>query len=254
MTPDFKAFKRLLASSRGLAAPLVTIDDPSVAEVIIQTKPDFIIVDMEHSTIDVKGLQNIVTAAAGLPVVARIRGPERSEIKRVLDTGVSGIIVPTIRNYQEAAEAVMNSIFPPNGQRGAGPGRASDYGLSFREYVSNNPAIILQIETQGAYEDIERIAKIENLDGLFIGPVDLTLSLGIEMDWNSPRFQGIIRKILETVRLLGKPCGIYCPLDGDLARSMARMGFSFLMLGMDKDAIRSSYGDVIASLRDFSEP
>ncbi|HLH86576.1 MAG TPA: aldolase/citrate lyase family protein [Thermoplasmataceae archaeon] len=249
MIPDIDAFKQRLRESRNLIAPLVTISDPGIAEIFSQAEPDFLIVDMEHSVLEVKDLQGIVTAVGNLPVVARVKGADRTEIKRVLDTGVVGIIIPAVRDFQEAQEAVSMSVFPPNGIRGAGPGRASGYGLRFSEYKSTNPAVILQIETDGAYEDIEKIARLEHLDGLFIGPMDLTLSLGIEMEWKSPRFQSTIRKVFETANLLNKPCGIYCPLDEVVIKELRNFGFSFFMFGMDKEAIRSYFSGFIRLAR-----
>lgn len=234
-------FRKRMKESRNLWGPLMTSRDPSFTETIIQARPDMVIADMEHSLIGVEHLQEICMAAGSTPVVARMRGLEKNEIKRVLDTGASGIIVPGIETAQEAMDVVAFSRFAPQGKRGAGPGRASGYGYRFGDYIKGKPVIMVQIETRGAYEDVENIAKVSGLDGLFIGPFDLSIALQTEYSWDNKFFLSAIQRIKKSARDHGLIIGMYSPLGHDLLKRTAEEGFNFLMLGMDREAMTLTY-------------
>ena len=246
---DFEAFRKKISSSRNLAGPLLTIADPGVAETLLYTEPDMIIVDMEHSGITVETLNVICMASGNVPVMARIRGLEKNEIKRVLDTGVYGIIIPGINNAEDAHLSVQFSRFAPEGIRGAGPGRASGYGNGIMEYTNGKPLVFVQIETSGAYGQVEKIAQTKGLDGLFIGPFDLSIALGIEFSWENREFLDAVKKIRETAERNNLMTGIYSPLADQPLRNTAREGFNFLMLGMDREAMVTGYRDAIKRLK-----
>lgn len=244
-------FKNKVENSKDLLAPLVSIYDPSVTESLLSTKPDLLIVDMEHSVIGIKELQGIMMAAAGTPVLARIKGLDRYEIKKVLDTGVSGIIVPGIRTVEEAEMAVSYSRLPPAGIRGAGPGRASRYGYEFEEYTrtANTSLTIIQIETEPAYRDLERILSVPGLDGYFIGPIDLSISLGISHSWDVPEFYEAIDRIVKEGKKRNLIGGIYTPLSGSGFSSVKKRGFNFIMFGTDRQALTQTYAESMKNYR-----
>lgn len=237
-----------MASSTNLAGPLITIADPGVVETLLVAGPDLLVVDMEHSAIDSKDLQLICMAAGDTPVLARIRGLERNEIKKVLDTGVHGIIVPGIESVEDAASAVQYSRFAPEGKRGAGPGRASGYGNEIMEYVSGRPLVFVQIETKSAFENVEKITETADLDGVFIGPFDLSVALQIPFSWSDARFTSAIERINNAARKRKLLTGIYSPLQEEKLAETAARGFNFLMLGMDREAIVSGYSSAIRYL------
>ncbi len=249
---DFEGLRKKLASSRNLAGPLLTISDPSVVETFLFTEPDLIIVDMEHSAITAEQLPEICMASGKTPVLARIKGLEKNDIKRVLDTGVYGIIVPGIESPDDASNAVTYSRFAPEGRRGAGPGRASGYGNSIIDYTRGKPLVFVQIETSDAYYNVEKIAETEGLDGLFIGPFDLSIALGIEFSWDNAKFLEAVKKIRKTAEALNLLTGIYSPLAEVPLERTAEERFNFLMLGMDREAIVSGYKYAIKRLRDAS--
>ncbi len=240
-----------LRSSRSLLAPVISIRDSSVSEMISLIGPDFLIVDMEHSTIDVAELQNVLMAAKPMEVVARIRGLEKNEIKKVLDTGVAGIIVPGIETARETVEAIEYSRIPPEGVRGVGPGRASKYGYGFGEYVkeANKQVVIVQIETKKAFENLDEILSVPDLDGCFIGPVDLTSALGIEFSWNNKVFVSAIDRILSASRSRDLVVGIYTPLANRTPEPIISRGFNFIMFGTDKESIQLEYRSSLESFR-----
>lgn len=244
-------FREKITKSRNLLGPLVSIYDPSVAETLISVNPDLLIVDMEHSVIDVKSLQNIVMAAGHLPVMARIKGLERIEIKKVLDTGVAGIIVPGIRTAKEAEEAVAYSRLPPKGIRGAGPGRASGYGSRFNDYKNeaNDALVVIQIETKKAFEDLENVLSVEGLDGYFIGPMDLSISLGMDYSWDNREFVNSIDRVVaagKKQKLLG---GIYTPLSQSDFEHVKSRDLNFIMFGTDRQAMTMKYSEAVKEYR-----
>lgn len=246
---DFEGFRKKLHGSLNLAGPLLTIPDPSVVETLLFTEPDMIIVDMEHSAITVEHLPSICMAAGKTPVLARIRGLEKNEIKRVLDAGVHGIIIPGIESVEDAKASVQFSRFAPEGRRGAGPGRASGYAQDMEKYLSGKPLIFVQIETSGALEHVDKISETKGLDGLFIGPFDLSIALGIEFSWENRFFVEAVEKVRKAAKAKDMITGIYSPLDNKLLKRVAREKFNFLMMGMDREAIVSGYRDAISHLR-----
>lgn len=249
--PEIADFGNIMRKSENLLGPLVSIEDSSVSEVLASVNPDFLIVDMEHSVIDVPTLQKINMAAKPLNVIARIRGPEKNEIKKVLDTGVAGIIVPGIETVEEAKNVVSYSKLAPMGVRGAGPGRVSNYGYGFADYVkkANDSLVIIQIETKKAYEDVEEILSIEGLDGFFIGPVDLSMALQLKFSWANEEFTKAVDHIIEASKGKNLIKGIYSPLANPDFSPILKRHFNFLMFGTDREAITLKYSETIKRIR-----
>lgn len=246
-----QSLKEKIKSSKGLLAPLISITDPTVAETLLSVSPDLIIVDLEHSVIDLKDLQNTVMAAGSVPVLARIKGNERNHVKQVLDTGVAGIIVPGIFTAEDAEMAVKYSRLPPHGIRGAGPGRASGYGNAFGEYLqeANGAIVMVQIETAEAMKNLSRIMETEGLDGYFIGPVDLSVSLGLEFSWENREFTDNIDRIVGEGRKKDLLSGIFVPLTETDFSHVKKRGFNFIMYGSDRQAMTLRYAQDIERFR-----
>ncbi len=244
-------FRERLKKSTNLLGPLISIDDPSIVETIRNVGPDLLIVDMEHSVIDTKSLQTIMMAAGDTAIIARIRGLEKNEIKKVLDTGVSGIIVPGVMSPHDVELAVQYSKYPPKGIRGAGPGRATGYGYDFASYArtADDLLVIVQIETKSAFENLESMLSVEGLDGFFIGPMDLSISLGIDFSWGSEKFRDSIQRVVaegQKKHLIG---GIYTPLDRAVFENVKSLGLNFIMFGADREAITSRYKEALEQYR-----
>lgn len=251
---DPSEFLKKLKSSRSLLAPLISITDSSVSEMISLLQPDFLIVDMEHSVIDVPALQNILIASRPMDVVARIRGLEKNEVKKVLDTGVSGIIVPGIETVQDAVDAVSYSKVSPAGIRGVGPGRASSYGYDFKAYLkeANKQLVMIQIETKKAFDNLHDILSVASLDGCFVGPVDLSVALGLEFSWENKDFVAAVDRILAEARTRELVTGIYTPLANRHPSAILSRGFNYIMFGEDREAIQLEYKNSLESIRNQS--
>lgn len=242
---DFPALRRRILDSANLSAPLITICDATVVETLLNAKPDLLIVDLEHSVIDTALLQEMVMSAGNTPLLARIRGLERNEIKRVLDTGSAGIIVPGIESTEDAEKSVQWARFPPEGTRGVGPGRASAFGYSFAQYSKEKPLVFVQIETPQALSHVEDISRVKGLDGLFIGPVDLSTSLGIEFSWSNREFTSAVDRVNSAARSHGLITAIYSPLNEASLSEVMKRNFNFIMLGMDREAMLQTYSRFI---------
>lgn len=233
--------KNYLKNSKMAAGFLITISDPSVIETFSFINPDFFIVDMEHSDISIDNLTDMIVRSENIPIIARIKGNDKNEIKKILDTGVDGIIIPGIESYEDALLAIKYSIFPPDGIRGIGPGRASGYGRNMHEYMKNNPTVIIQIETKGAYRDLQKILGLKKLDGIFVGPVDLSNSLGIPFTWDNHDFVETIEKILKAAQDSELITGIYSPFEKNALVEIDKLNVNFLMYGMDREAMLRGY-------------
>lgn len=206
---------RVLNKLKSGEFPLMTFMAlPSVrmAQIVSLTGVDGIIIDCEHGHIGDEAMHNSVAAISTLGVspVIRIRGPAHDILKRALDTGAHGIMVPQINNADEARQVVASSKFPPQGVRGQGSAfPAIGHGLTTPEYMkSANETIVtmIQIETRAGVENVEEIAAVDGVDMIFIGPNDLAQSLlgYTPARGDEPEFVAAVDKIINAARKHGK--------------------------------------------------
>jgi 2-keto-3-deoxy-L-rhamnonate aldolase RhmA len=219
------------------------IGSAQVSEILAMQGFDWVIVDMEHGVMDIQTAGDCVAAirASGATPFVRVQGNERTTIKRALDSGAMGVMVPMVNSAEEAHEAVLSCRYPPEGVRGLGPGRASDYGLAIADYLeaANREILVaVQVEHPAAVADIERIVAVPGLDSVFIGPMDLSVSMGHGLA-GGPEVEAAIAKVLEATRREGKIPGIYCK---DAAVANARLAQGFRLAGIGLDSIFLSRG------------
>lgn len=241
---------RLLNGLRSQQYPLMTfIAIPSVrqAQVVALCGFDGIIIDCEHGHIADDAMHNSVAAisALGVSPVIRVRGPAHDIIKRALDTGAHGIMVPQINNAQEAEQIVQSSKFPPQGVRGQGSAfPAIGHGLTTPQYMlSANETIVtmIQIETRAGLENVDAIAAVPGVDMLFIGPNDLAQSLlgYVPARGDEPEFVAAIDKIVAAARRHGKWVGRMVN-NGTVAKE-AKTAFDMVAITGDTKAIQNWY-------------
>ncbi|KAH7139576.1 Pyruvate/Phosphoenolpyruvate kinase-like domain-containing protein [Dendryphion nanum] len=241
---------RLLNKIRAGEFPLMTfVAIPSVrqAQIVALTGLDGIIIDCEHGHIGDDAMHNSVAAisALGVSPIIRIRGPSHDIIKRALDTGAHGIMVPQINNAKEAEQVVASSKFPPQGVRGQGSAfPAIGHGLTTPEYMkSANETIItmIQIETKAGVENVEEIAAVPGVDLVFIGPNDLAQSLlgYVPARGDEPEFVAAVDKIINAARKHGKWAGRMVN-DGTAAKE-ARKRYDTVAITGDTKAIQNWY-------------
>ena len=168
----------------------ITIGHPSIAEIMADAGFDWLCIDLEHTVTDYYEAQQLIMAIQGKGLKAFVRVGENNSriIKRVLDAGADGIIVPLVNTANDAIRAVNSVKYPPLGTRGVGLSRAQGYGFDFENYRDNkvkNIKLIVQIEHIDGILNLDSILEIEGVDGTFIGPYDLSGSLGKPGDWEN---------------------------------------------------------------------
>ena len=230
------SFKEQLALPDPLFGVILTLPSPEIAEILAEAGFDWIFIDLEHSALSLTDAQRIMQAAAGRTrCVIRCPGLDEIWIKRCLDLGPDGIIIPRIRTPEEAERAVRWCMYPPRGTRSAGLGRAQKYGAGFGEYLrtaNNSIAVILQAEDREAVESIDDILSVAGISGIFAGPFDLSGSYGVLGDVESPEVRNGIEKIRAACLRSSVPAGIFCG-EPEQASQYAAGGFSLIALGSD---------------------
>jgi len=186
-----KSLKKKLQNNELTIGSWITIGNPAVAEILATAGFDWLVIDIEHTTIDFSMVQNLITTIQTFNIAALVRVSKNEEvvIKRVLDAGADGIIVPMVCSEEDALNAVNFAKYPPIGRRGVGLSRAQNYGLGFEAYkkwVNDDLVIIAQIEHIDGIRNLDKIIKVEGIDGTFIGPYDLSGSLGIPGHFEDP--------------------------------------------------------------------
>lgn len=222
-------------------------------EVVAGAGFDWLLLDSEHSPNDLESLLAQLQAAAPYPTSPIVRVPwnDTVTIKRVLDIGAQGLLVPYVQNADEARAAVAATRYPPRGVRGvAGTTRANRFGRipDYARRAHDELCVLVQVETQAAVEHIEAIAAVEGVDGIFIGPADLHASLGYPGETANPAVLPQIEDAIRRIVGAGKPAGI---LTGDekLARRYIELGALFVAVGADVGILARGADRLAASFR-----
>ncbi|WP_163847384.1 HpcH/HpaI aldolase family protein [Pseudooceanicola aestuarii] len=236
------AFKAALAAGQRQVGMWCTLPDPGVVELLAGCGYDWLLLDTEHAPNDAAGTQPLMQAAAPYPVstIVRVGWNDPVEIKRVLDCGAQTIMVPYVQNAQEARAAVAAAHYPPNGSRGvAGATRASRYG-AVTDYIARaaqETCVLVQVESVEATARIEEIAKVPGVDGIFVGPADLSASMGLTGQTGHPKVQEAVLDALRRITAAGKPAGILS-LDRDFMSRALDAGALFAAIDLDAALLR----------------
>jgi len=230
--------KELVRNGEMTVGAWVTVGNSDVTEMLAHKGFDWLLFDMEHGPLDIETVQLLMQASSGTAITPFVRVPwnDLVAIKRALDIGAQGLIIPWVNSNEDAVRAVQAARYPPRGLRGAGPRRAAMYGLD-REYIAeadNNIMIVVQIETTQAVERAESILKVDGVDGFFIGPRDLSVSMGLQGKRDHPDLDKAIDRVLNTGKRLGVHGGIMCHSPGEI-KSAVEKGFKFIAIGADCD-------------------
>ncbi len=215
------------------------MSDPIVVEIMTKAGFDWLAVDMEHSALTLEQVQNHVRTieSAGLPALVRVGENDGNLIKRVMDTGASGVIVPMVNTKQEAQKAVQSVRYPLKGTRGVGLGRATDYGFNFpayKDWANQKSVVIVQIEHIDGVNHIDEILQVEGIDAFMVGPYDLSGSLGFPGEFDHPKVSEALKKVLAASRRFGIPAGFHViPPDFKVLLKKVKEGYHFLAFSMD---------------------
>ena len=216
----------------------INLSSPIIAETLAHAGFDWLVVDAEHSCIDMEAIQQCFVAISTTDTVPMVRVPwnDHVMIKRVLDAGAYGVVIPMVNSREEAQRAVDACRFPPEGKRSSGYGRADLYaGKDYKAKANEEILVVVQIEHIDAVEHIDEIFSVEGIDAYFIGPGDLALSMGIPIvfgDNPDPDFQKAISKIVEAGKKHNIPGGFHVASAEDVNKKIAD-GYKFIALGTD---------------------
>jgi len=229
----------------------LTLPCPEIAEICAEAGMDWVLVDLEHTTLDVKDVQRILQAInRKCGCIVRVPSNEEGTIKRVLDAGVDGIMVPHVNSADETTGIVQACLYPPEGKRSVGIARAQNYGLGFKDYLAraNKEILVIpQVEHVEGLACIDDIVNVPGVSGVFIGPYDLSGSMGMLGKVKSPEVQEKIAKVRLSCSQAGLPVGIFCA-DLESAQSHIDQGFTLIVLGMDTRFLVDSVRRVIDQL------
>ena len=234
--PKNKFKEALLAGKRQIGL-WVTSRDAVATEMLAQTGFDAITIDCEHTTHDIHSVVQALQAMKGSDVSPVVRPPSNDPIflKRLLDAGVQSFVIPYVQNADEARLAAEAVAYAPNGFRGvAGATRATMFGAipNYFTRARDEICLIVQVESQEALDNIEEIAAVEGVDGIFIGPADLAADMGFGGNSAAQEVQAVILGALEKIRAAGKAPGILS-LNDDFTRQYLHVGAQFVAVGID---------------------
>jgi 2-keto-3-deoxy-L-rhamnonate aldolase RhmA len=233
----------------------ITINSPQVAEVMADAGFDWLCIDMEHSPSDFFEVQQMMVAiqAKGVKVFVRVGANDPLIIKRVLDSGADGIIVPSVNSKAEAQKAIQAMKYPPVGTRGVGLARAQGYGFDFENYRDlKAPSILLivQIEHINAIKELESILELDGVDGSFIGPYDLSGSLGKPGQYNDEDVKSAIEQYELIARKYNKLIGFHVvPPDYKLVEEKQQKGYDFIAFSFDAFFLGSIIRDQLKQIK-----
>jgi 4-hydroxy-2-oxoheptanedioate aldolase len=231
------AFKRALHAGRAQIGLWSSLSSNYTVEVIAGAGFDWILLDSEHSPADIENLLTQLQAAAPYAThpVVRVPWNDMVTMKRVLDIGTQSLLIPYVSSKEEAQKAVSYTRYPPVGVRGvAGTTRATRFGRvpEYAKRAHEEICVLVQVETQGALDNIEAICGIDGVDGVFIGPADLHASLGFPGETANPKVKPLIDDAIRRIRKCGKAPGILTPNEAD-ARHWLECGALFVAVGSD---------------------
>jgi len=226
---------------------------PAVAEALGYCGFDFLVIDMEHSPIDITQAIALMRTVAGTPAesVVRVAWNDQVRVKHVLDAGARSVMFPFVQTPEEAQAAVKYTRYPPEGTRGvAAVHRGSHFGQT-KDYLrnaANDIAVIIQLETPAAIERLAAIAAVPGVDSLFIGPGDLSASMGRIGEVGHPEVQALIAKAAKDARAANMPIGIVGPNPEMVARFLD-YGYTWVAVSSDLGMITGRAVDWIGAIR-----
>ena len=213
---------------------------------------DYVCVDLQHGGADEERMVAMFAAieARGAVPLARVIYNEPWIINRVLDLGAAGVIVPLVNNAAHAKRAVSGVHFPPHGQRSYGPLRAAfTVGSSDPERIAAGALCFVMVETREGLDNVEEIAATRGVDGIYIGPSDLSIGLGREPGHGGELLENAITRVREACAGAGKIAGMHCTGGGEEARARVAAGFRLVTVGVDSAMFRGLLGRELAAAR-----
>lgn len=248
-------FKEKFKNQKVVLGTWIQIPSPSICEIAASQQLDWLAVDMEHTEISYETLIDMFRGLNGTDTVPFVRVRENSalDIRRALDIGATGVIVPLVHTAEEAEKAVSFSKYPNLGCRGHAFCRANGWGLNFTEYAENankETCVFVMIESRQAVENIDDILSTPGLDGIFIGPYDMSASYGVTGDVSSKLVTEGCNKVLESCKRHNKIAGIHIVSpDQKVIEENIKKGFQFIAVGIDSLFLMNGIKNAVSMVR-----
>lgn len=247
-------FRQKCTAKQNLVGSFAAIPHAVAVEVMAMAGLDFLCIDWEHAQISRDTIENMVRAADShrVPAIVRVPGHQPEAIAAALDSGAQGVLIPRISTAAQAQAAVKASRYPPEGERGVGPGRAAGYGYRIPQYLAAANArtvVAVQVETAEGLANIEAIAAVDGVDVIFVGPGDLSVSIDAIGPKGADKLNAAIRTIIGVTIAHGKAAGIFCASPQPVGQ-WAAIGASFFILASDTMFLGAGAAANYAAARD----
>lgn len=237
----------------------ITLAHPAIAEIMVDAGFDWLAIDLEHSVITIREAEELIRIISlkGVSPLIRLTANDPRQIKRVMDAGAHGIIVPMICSADDAKNAVSAIKYPPMGTRGVGLARAQGYGFTFKEYmarINGDSIVIAQVEHVDAVRDLGRILEVDGVDGTLIGPYDLSASMGTPGVYDTEEFENVLKQYESTCSQKCVAKGFHVvPPDYSVVVEKIKSGYSFIALSTDFLFLGSMCRDQLKKIRSTIE-
>ena len=230
---------------RGSVGTWVSIPSAHVMEVLASSSISFLVIDLEHSDIELPMVTQMIRAAElfDKPTLVRITGRHIDQVRRVLDLGAQGLVIPNVVHLSDVEQVLKATFYPPKGGRGVALTRASTYGEGFEEYYRNandRLTVIFQVESVLAIQNLDGLVDPEYVDGIMVGPYDLSASLGIPGQFTDPRYIDAVDQIGQKCREKNIPLGYHQVAVDQDAYSQALDLFDFTIFSVDFQLLKHS--------------
>ncbi len=256
--------KEKLAAGARPVGTFFELGSESVIEALGKTGLDFLIVDNEHGPFEAERTADFVRAAelSGITPLARTREISRPAVLKLLDVGAQGVVVPDVHTVDQVRALVDYAKFSPVGKRGFCPTRKDGWGFEYpatedlrvnMDYCNSETLLIPQCETVGCLENIETIAGLEGVDGIFIGPFDLSISMGIPGQFEHPDFLRALERVRTACRKAGK-FTTYFTVHADKVAEGFRFGFDAMTFSLDARVLIQAYREALQRIRAEARP
>jgi 2-keto-3-deoxy-L-rhamnonate aldolase RhmA len=255
MIPLVNGLKRKLAAGEAAFGFWITLEAPSLTEIANVLGLDWVCIDAEHGHLDYKEILEHIRATRGgttTPLV-RIAEIQSGLIKRLLDLGAAGIVVPQVSDPQDVERAIRFAKYPPRGVRGVGGERATLWGTRLRDATraaNDETMVIPMIESPEAGAQIDAILDVPGVDAIYFGPADFSAAAGHLGEWEGPGIAEQLLTIKDRIVRRSVPCGIMAP-GGPTAKKRLEQGFRMISIGSDTGLVISGLSDTLAQLRPF---
>jgi len=237
MPAPVNLFKKAIQTDAPLFGCWLSLADAGSAEMIGTVGFDWVLIDGEHAPNDIRSIRAQLSAlqASSSPVIVRVPVGETWLIKQVLDVGAQTVMVPMVESAEQARELVRACTYPPNGTRGVGAGsaRASRFG-AIGDYIptaDDQICLLVQVENRAGIAALDEILAVDGVDGVFIGPSDLSTDMGFKGDFTVPEVQAVIHDALGRIKAAGKSPGVMSL--GDLTPGYLGAGVQFVAVAID---------------------